>query len=85
MFIIYLKDKKIINHADKTRDGHILLVNLHDPLEESPLISELPKIGILGKIHPKMHNDDIYIFELSLNKLMKNTSKLKYKEAFIML
>ena len=48
------KDKKIINHADKTRDGHILLVNLHDPLEESPLISELPKIGILGKIRSKL-------------------------------
>ncbi len=40
-------------------------------------------IGIVGKVHPKVCKDDIYVFELSLNKLMKNTSKLKYKKASI--
>ena len=48
------KDKNIINYAERSHDGHILLVNLTDPLEESPLISELPRIGILGKIRSKL-------------------------------
>lgn len=48
------KDKKILDYAERTHDGHILLVNLKDPLEESPSISELPKIGILGKIRSKL-------------------------------
>ena len=48
------KDKAVLNHAEKNHDGHLLLVNLKDPLEESPLISELPKIGILGKIRSKL-------------------------------
>ena len=48
------KEKGVLNHAEKNHDGHLLLVNLKDPLEESPLISELPKIGILGKIRSKL-------------------------------
>lgn len=48
------KDKQVLNYAEKTHDGHLLLVNLKDPLEESPSISELPKIGILGKIRSKL-------------------------------
>ena len=48
------KDKKILDYADRNHEGHLLLVNLLDPLEESPLISELPRIGILGKIRSKL-------------------------------
>ena len=48
------KEKQLINYAEKTHDGHLLLVNLKDPLEESPSIAELPKIGILGKIRSKL-------------------------------
>lgn len=47
-------EKKILEYADKSHDGHLLLVNLVDPLEESPSFSELPKIGILGKIRSKL-------------------------------
>ena len=48
------KDKYVLDYAEKNHDGHLLLVNLKDPLEESPSISELPKIGILGKIRAKL-------------------------------
>ena len=49
-----LKDKNILDYAEKNHDGHVLLVNLVDPLEESPSVNELPKIGILSKIRSKL-------------------------------
>lgn len=47
-------DKEILNLSERNYDSHILLINLQDPLEEAPSISELPKIGILGKIKSKI-------------------------------
>lgn len=47
-------DKEILNLSERNYDSHILLINLQDPLEETPSISELPKIGILGKIKSKI-------------------------------
>lgn len=38
-------------------------------------------IGILGRVHPKVNKDEIYVFEFSLNALMNNVKALKYKEA----
>lgn len=48
------KDKEILSNSEKLHDSHLLLVNLSDPLEESPSFNELPKIGILGKIKSKI-------------------------------
>lgn len=42
-------DLKILSISEKVYDNHILLINLADPLEESPSFKELPRIGILGK------------------------------------
>lgn len=47
-------DKKILNISEEKYDGHLLLVNLKDPLEVSPDPQKLPKIGILGKIKSKL-------------------------------
>lgn len=47
-------DKKILNISEEKYDGHILLINLKDPLELSPDLQKLPKIGILGKIKSKL-------------------------------
>ena len=47
-------DKKILNVSEEKYDGHLLLVNLKDPLEVSPDPQKLPKIGILGKIKSKL-------------------------------
>ena len=38
-------------------------------------------IGIIGKVHPLICKDDVYIFELSLNSLMSKVKPIKYKPA----
>lgn len=47
-------DIETLNVAEKFYDNNILLINLTDPLEESPNLNTLPKIGILGKIKSKI-------------------------------
>ena len=38
-------------------------------------------IGIIGKVHPKKTNEDVFMFEINLDKLLsKKTGKMKYKE-----
>lgn len=38
-------------------------------------------IGIIGKVHPKKAKEDVFAFEISLDKLLaKKTGKMKYKE-----
>lgn len=48
------KDKYILGNAEINHDGHILLVNMIDPLEEKPSLNELTKIAILGRIKSKI-------------------------------
>ena len=50
MEITSAKDKLVIENAKKFHDNHLLLINLEDPLEESPNIKDLPSIGVIGKI-----------------------------------
>ncbi len=38
-------------------------------------------IGIVGKIHPKIKKDNIYVAEMSLNELIKPIKPIKFKEA----
>lgn len=38
-------------------------------------------IGIIGRVHPKILKDDVYVAELSLNALMVAVKPIKYKEA----
>lgn len=38
-------------------------------------------IGVIGRIHPSIMKDDIYVAELSMNVLFKTIKSLKYKEA----
>ena len=46
------------------------------------IIVDRQNVGIIGKINPTINKDDIYVCEISLNKLIKNNIKpLKYKEA----
>ena len=39
------------------------------------------KIGIIGKVHPKLMKDEIYVFEISLNALMTGIKPIRFKEA----
>jgi len=48
------KDKDILNNAAKYNDNHVLLINLYDPLDESPDIKSLPSVGVMGKIKSKL-------------------------------
>ena len=38
-------------------------------------------IGVLGRVHPRILKDEVYVFELSLQALMSKIKPLKYKEA----
>jgi len=39
------------------------------------------QIGVIGKVHPSLKKDDIYVAELSLNALMAKVKPIKFKEA----
>ena len=54
---------------------------LHPGVSASILVDRKP-IGILGKVHPSLYKDDIYVAEISMTSLYELTTKpLKYKEA----
>ena len=38
------------------------------------------RIGILGRIHPKICKDEVFVCEISLNSLMSKVKPIKYKE-----
>ena len=38
-------------------------------------------IGVIGRVHPNVLKDEVYVFELSLQALMSKIKPLKYKEA----
>jgi len=38
-------------------------------------------IGIIGRVHPLICKDDVYVFELSLNSLMSKVKPIKFKTA----
>jgi phenylalanyl-tRNA synthetase beta chain len=40
-------------------------------------------IGIIGKVHPNLTKDNIYVAELSLTSLMRNIKPIKYKKPSI--
>ena len=38
-------------------------------------------VGIIGKLHPSIEKDDVYVMEINLSKLLaKRVGKMKYKE-----
>ena len=55
--------------------------DLH-PGVQANIVVDGKNIGILGKVHPHMTKNDIYVFELDLNSIFGKTSKLKYHEAY---
>ena len=43
------------------------------------IILDKEVVGILGKVHPNITKDDVFVAELSLNKLIKDVKPIKYK------
>ncbi|MFI3307732.1 MAG: phenylalanine--tRNA ligase subunit beta [Mycoplasmatota bacterium] len=54
--------------------------DLHPGISAS-IIMDRKKIGVIGKVHPKLIKDNIYVAEISLNELMKTIKPIKFKEA----
>lgn len=54
--------------------------DLHPGMQARVLLDRKP-IGIIGRIHPSLKKDEIYVCELSINPLMSSVKPLKYKEA----
>ena len=55
-------------------------VDLH-PGVSANILLDRKKIGFIGRPHPNINKDEIYVFELSLNALILKIKPLKYKEA----
>lgn len=53
--------------------------NIH-PGMSAKIYLDRKEIGIIGRIHPSLAKDEIYICEISMDKLMINTKPIKYKE-----
>ena len=52
------------------------------PGVSAAIMLDRKQIGIIGKVHPSLYKDDIYVAELSMTSLYNATVKpLKYKEA----
>lgn len=54
--------------------------NMH-PGMSARITLDREQVGIIGRIHPSNHKDNIYVAEISMNKLMKQIKPIKYKEA----
>ena len=54
--------------------------DLH-PGISADILLDRKRIGIMGRVHPKVCKDEVYMCELSLNALMTKVKPLKYKEA----
>ena len=54
--------------------------DLH-PGISAKILLDRKEIGIIGRIHPKLLKDEVYVFEISLQALMTKIKPLKYKEA----
>ncbi len=51
------------------------------PKQSANIVLQGKVIGIIGKIHPKEIKDDVYVFEINLDKLLDNkSSKMTFKE-----
>ena len=56
------------------------VLDLH-PGVSADILLDRKRIGIMGRVHPKVCKDEVYVCELSLNALMTKVKPLKYKEA----
>lgn len=54
--------------------------DLHPGISAKILLDK-KEIGIIGRVHPKILKDEVYVFEISLQALMTEIKPLKYKEA----
>lgn len=56
------------------------ILDMH-PGVSCEILLDHEKVGIMGKVHPKVCKADVYVCEISLNALMRKIKPLKYKGA----
>jgi len=56
------------------------LPEMHPGMSASIMLDR-KQIGIIGRVHPGVHKDEVYVAELSLNALMAKVKPIKFKEA----
>ena len=55
--------------------------NEFHPGQSASIIMQGKKVGVIGKIHPNIIKDDVFVFEINLTKLLENRpSKMIFKE-----
>ncbi len=57
-----------------------ILPELHPGIGARILLDEKP-IGMIGRVHPGVNKDEVYVAELSLNALMTQVEPIKFKAA----
>lgn len=57
-----------------------IISDLHPGISARIMIDRNPA-GIIGRVHPSINKDEIYVVELSMNSLIKNIKPIKFKEA----
>ena len=67
----------------KNRYDFIQDKNINDlhPGISAKITLDKKEIGIIGKIHPNIIKDEVYIFEINMNDLIQKVKPLKYKES----
>ncbi len=72
---------KYLGYKNRYSFEKVEVKELHPGVSASILIDRKP-VGIIGKVHPLLYSDEIYVAELSLTKLYELSVKpLKYKES----
>ena len=72
---------KYLGYKNRYSFEKVEIKELHPGVSASILIDRMP-VGIIGKVHPSIYKDEVYVAEISLTKLYELTTKpLKYKEA----
>ena len=54
--------------------------NLH-PGVSADILLDRKKVGFLGRIHPKVNKDEIYVMEISLNDIDTKVKPIKFKQS----
>ena len=59
------------------------LNDMHPGMSAEVIVNNV-KVGFIGRVHPSVRKDEVYVLELSLNKLMDfNVKSIKHKEPSI--
>lgn len=69
-------------HSIGLQNRYSFVANKYDDLHpgiSASIILDKEIVGLIGRIHPTIKKDDIYVVELSLDKLNKTIKPIKYK------